>query len=108
MNFAQWLFNRAFGRVMRPWAWIKSYREIIMEVWPLAFILTTLIGGLWFIIFNLIVVMGMFDTTPTKEGMWVTAAVPYLFFVYNWIMALYEIYDTERMATWEAVKRPYD
>lgn len=108
MNFAQWLFNRAFGKVLGRWGWIQKYREIIMEVWPLAFIMTTLIGALWFISFNIFVMMGILNITPTKETMYATAAVPYLFFVYNWIMALYEIYDTERMATWDAVKRPYE
>jgi peptidoglycan biosynthesis protein MviN/MurJ (putative lipid II flippase) len=94
--------------VLGQWEWVQKYRELIMEVWPLAFILTTLVGALWVIAFNLFVIMTMFGVTPTKTTMYATIAAPYLFFVYNWIMALYEIYDTERMATWEAVKRPYE
>ena len=107
MNFAQWLLKRAIRKMFGDWQWVYEYRKMIRDLWPLAFILTTLAGALFFIGVNLFV-MFAFDVHLTRDGLYAVAAVPYLFFVYNWLAGLYEIYDTERMATWDAVKRPYN
>ena len=107
MHFAQWLANRAFDKLSCSWKWIHGYRSLIMDIWLLAFILTTLIGGLCVAV-SVLVWMSLYKTDPSPTVIYTLMTLPYIFFVYNWLAALYEIYDNERMATWDAVKRPYE
>lgn len=107
MHFAEWLLNRAYNKMSCSWQWIHGYRSVIMDIWLLAFILTTLIGGVCVAV-AVLVYMSVFETRPSNEVIYTLLTLPYIFFVYNWLAALYEIYDTERMATWDAVKKPYE
>ena len=104
MKFIPWLLKRINRHLFNNWEWIEKYREFIIDQKGLSIVLT-LFGGLaWFIISALFVIWLVDDKqlgTEIMQG--VILSVP-LFYVYNWVAALYQIYDNERMATWERLK----
>ena len=70
----------------------------------IAIVLTFLGGAVWFIIASLVTI-SFIDTTPPTYMLYLILSVPPLFFIYNWLMALYAIFDQERMETWELLKK---
>ena len=106
MNFAKWLLLRIKRTLIGDgqWRWLLDYRSLILRN-KLESVLVTFFAGLcWF------VMMGVFSLLllPTKEAIVTTmqftlASIP-AFYIYNWLVALYEIYDAERMATWDRLK----
>ena len=107
MYFAEWLLKRFMRRLGSTWEWIEEYRKLILEIPGIAIVLTILGGAVWFIIASLVTI-SFIDTTPPTYMLYLILSVPLLFFIYNWLMALYAIYDTERMATWDNLKKPYE
>jgi hypothetical protein len=103
MNFIKWLANRAFNAMFSDWDWIREYRKLIVEIWPLAVILTLLVGGVWFIVVGLTVTW-LSGTPPSQFTLKCILAVPPTVFFYNWIAILYEIYDEERQRAWRLLK----
>ena len=103
MYFAKWLFNRWFSRLSSKWVWIENYRLLIMEEPGFALIFTLIGGTVWVIFAGLAVCFALNDL-PQRPVVYLIVSVPPLFFIYNWLSALYEIYDQERMKTWELLK----
>ena len=104
MYFVSWLLKRASKRMFNDWEWIRKYREFIIDEKAVSIVLTVLLGALWFIVMSVIAVW-ISDGRPPQYVLYVILSVPPLFYIYNWLVALYEIYDRERMATWEELKR---
>ena len=106
MNFAQWLLKRMHRKVFGGgWGWLFKYREFIQEEMPLAILLTILMGIIWTLVCGIIFAYFIDDRSTLQTTMKCVIMCPPLFFVYNWIYGLYQIYDTERMAVWEELKR---
>lgn len=106
MNFAIWVFNRikksVFGKEYR---WISDYRELILQDKFMSIILTLGCGTLYSL--GVIVVgIAFIDQAQTLRNfiLFVIGTVP-MFYVYNWIMALHEVYEKEKQKTWEALKQ---
>ena len=108
MYFAQWLLARIKKTLVgERWDWVDDYRQTIIKEKPLAILITVGLGLIWFLLFMLITVLGVYNGRATEMPswiVWVAALAPVTIFLYNWIMALYEIFDAERMATWETLK----
>lgn len=106
MNFALWILNRIKRTLIGDgqWEWISEYRRLILREKPISFLVTVFGGLLWFM-FNALLVIWLVDDRELGGNLMkgILLSVP-LFYVYNWLAALYEIYDTERMATWERLK----
>lgn len=104
MYFAQWLLKRINKHLFNNWEWVRKYRRFIIEEKPISILLTILCGLLWFMICGILTIWLVDDKQLGSDIMkGVIVSVP-LFFIYNWLMALYEIFDTERMASWEYLK----
>lgn len=106
MNFVKWLLLRIKRTLIGDgqWEWISDYRRLILREKPISFLVTVFGGLLWFM-FNALLVIWLVDDKELGGNLMkgILLSVP-LFYVYNWIAALYEIYDTERIATWERLK----
>lgn len=108
MNFVKWLLLRIKRSLIGDgrWQWIEEYRRLIIREKPISIIVTVFGGALWFLVCALLC-LWLVDTKETvfliMRG--VVLSVP-AFYIYNWLAALYEIYDTERMATWDRLKEP--
>ena len=103
MYFAEWLLKRFMRRMGSTWEWIEEYRKLILEMTGIAIVLTVLGGAVWFIVASLVAI-SFIETTPPTYMLYLILSVPPLFFIYNWLMALYAIFDQERMKTWELLK----
>lgn len=106
MNFLHWLVKRMNKYLFNNWRWIEKYRELILHEKPLSIFLTMLCGIFWFLICALFVIWLVDDRQLGAKIMQGTILCVPMFYVYNWIAALYEIYNTERMAVWDKLKDP--
>lgn len=105
MNFLAWLLKRMKRKLFGgEWGWMYKYREFIKDEMPLSIILTVIFGALWTIIIGIIFAYFIEDRDILLIVMKCAIACPPLFFLGNWIYGLYEIYDAERMATWNRLK----
>jgi len=109
MYFSQWLLARIrktlFGDA--SWDWVRAYRDMIIDEKPLALLITLGLGLIWFMVASLVTVLGFYEGDSREVpsvAIWIHAVIPIVIFFYNWIMALYEIFDAERMATWNTLK----
>ena len=105
MNFAKWLLRRIqtslFGR---QWNWIERYRELIMEEKAVSVVVTLLGTAFWAIAsipFMLWINSG--DRIPI-EWLLYSVSIPVMFYLYNWIAALYMVYCHEREQVWNVLK----
>lgn len=106
MNFAKWILLRIKRTLFGDgnWQWVYEYRRLIIKS-KVESVLVTIFGGL---VFWLFMMVPAFLFLPSREEIslcmqTILLLVP-TFYIYNWLAALYEIYDTERMATWERLK----
>ena len=111
MNFTIWILNRIKTSVLNTlrlgqgqWKWVREYRDLILRQKGLSFLATVFGGLLWF----MFAVAASLCLLETKEHIEIAVraaiiAIP-VFYVYHWLAALYEIYDAERLATWERLK----
>jgi hypothetical protein len=105
MNFAKWILKRMHRKMFGgEWGWLYKYREFIQEEMPLSILLTVLIGALWTLVLGIAFANFIDDRNTLLIVMKCVISCPPLFFIYNWLAALYEIYDAERMATWDRLK----
>lgn len=106
MNFTIWILQRIKRKVFGSgtWQWVEEYRRMIMREKILALLLTVLLGGIWFICASLVAVWLNDLERPPQYVMVGIFATPVVFFIYNWLAALYEIYNNERIATWQTLK----
>lgn len=106
MNFITWLLARMKRKLIGDgqWDWVYKYRRLILEEKIGSIIVTVLGGALWTLFGGCIMMMFM-EPNETSLILFkgIIISVP-VFYVYNWIAALYELYDTERMATWNRLK----
>ena len=106
MNFAKWLLLRIKRTLIGDgrWEWVNEYRRLILREKPIS-ILVTIFGGLmWFLVCGILTLWLVDDrVTGFLIMRGVLFSVP-AFYIYNWLAALYEIYDAERMATWDRLK----
>ena len=106
MNFVKWLLLRIKRTLIGDgrWQWIEEYRRLIIREKPISIIVTILGGLVWFMVCAFLTLWLVNDKETIFSIMQgVVLSVP-AFYIYNWLAALYEIYDTERMATWERLK----
>jgi hypothetical protein len=109
MNFVIWILHRIKQYILgsNPFRWIKEYQELILNDKGLS-VLITIFGGLMWFVLCLGLCLYFLDG---RENIFFALrlciyAVP-VFYVINWLFALHKIYDLERMATWEALKRDH-
>ena len=106
MNFVLWLLKRIKRTLIGDgrWEWVDEYRRLILREKPIS-ILVTIFGGLmWFLVCGILTLWLVDDKEIGFLIMrCVLLSVP-AFYIYNWLAALYEIYNTERMATWDILK----
>lgn len=103
MYFAEWLLKRMNKHLFNNWEWVRKYREIIIDEKAMSIILTLLLGLMW-VIFSTAIACLVLGTRPSDELLYLIFSIPPLFYIYNWIMALYEIFDRERRETWAVLK----
>ncbi len=108
MNFTIWILQRIKQSLFsgERWDWISDYRRMILRS-KVESILVTVFGGLvWFVLCG-VVCLALVDARETFFFAMQCAilSVP-SFYVFHWLSALYEIYDAERMATWDRLKDP--
>ena len=105
MNFTVWLLKRLKRKltVTAPFRFIEGYRRFIQEEFIGAMVITLLLGVAQFI-FGAIICAWIWESKPPMYMFYILLANPVIFFVYNWLVSLYDIYDTERMATWHRLK----
>lgn len=106
MNFILWLLARIKKTLIGdgPWEWISEYRRLILREKPFSILLTFLGGLLWFLACGLLTVWLVEDKQIGGHIMQgVIISIP-AFYIYNWLAALYEVYDAERMATWHTLQ----
>ena len=106
MNFIKWLLARIKRTLLgeNQWQWVYEYRRLIIKS-KLESVLVTIFGGLLYCL--VMSVLGfLFSNSKEEVGIWVQTAILSVpaFYIYNWLAALYNIYDAERMATWERLK----
>lgn len=107
MNFIKWLLKRMHRKVFRgEWGWLHKYRDSIREEMPIAIVATIFCGLLWLLVTGALTIFFIDDRETAQTIMKCMLACPPLFFFYNWFYTLYEIYDAERLATWDAVRKP--
>lgn len=82
----------------------SKYRAFMRDEFFGAFVMTFLVGALQVVI-GAILTAWICDGIPPKWVFYILLANPVVFFVYNWMVNLYSIYDNERLATWEELKR---
>jgi hypothetical protein len=103
MNFATWLFKRIKNAKLE---WVIGYRRLILEETFLSIVFTFICGIFLYIVpvgFLLIPYVDRTDTATTI--IWGLVVSVVIFYVYHWIMALREVYELEKLKTWEALKR---
>ena len=107
MYFLRWLLKRMFTTLSGPFEWVIEYRKLIIDIPFLAILVTCLVGALWFIGAGLFIIW-LLGNRPPEYLFYLILAVPPLFFIYNWLMVMYAIYDRERQQTFDALKGKYD
>lgn len=106
MNFVQWLFKRMYRKLTGGrWGWLHKYRELIQEEMPISIVVTVLLGAIWVLVLGIVMAYFIDDRNILLTTMKCVMSCPPLFFIYNWLYTLYEIYDNERKAVWEELKR---
>jgi hypothetical protein len=106
MNFGLWLLKRMKRKIFGDeWGWLFKYRRAIQDEMPIAIIATFFCGLLWLLVMGALTIYFVDDKEIGQLIMKCILACPPLFFIYNWFYTLYEIYDTERKAVWEELKR---
>lgn len=106
MNFITWLLKRIKTNLIGngTWRWVEDYRNMILRSKLESFFVTILGGLLWLlVIFAVSTFLSLSREMIQDLGLYALISVP-VFYIYNWLMALYDIYDTERMATWNTLK----
>jgi hypothetical protein len=109
MNFIKWLLSRIKRTLLGEgqWQWIYEYRRLIIRS-KVESILVTIFGGLvWFIVMFGLGALFLPSREALQTHMELTLLSIPAFYIYNWLGALYEIYDAERMATWDQLKTPH-
>ena len=103
MNFITWIFRRIKNSQSD---WVEGYRRMILEETFLSIMFTLLCAIFLYIIpvgFLLIPYVDRADTVVTIT--WGLVGSVIVFYVYHWLMALHEVYEEEKLRTWEALKR---
>jgi hypothetical protein len=106
MNFAKWILRRIVNTLSGSgqWEWIQDYRSLILRDKPLSILATFGCGLVWFILGGLASILLLPDRHSIGIAFQcIIVSIP-AFYIYNWLAALYEIYDAERMATWDRLK----
>lgn len=106
MNFIYWLLQRIKRTIFRPreWEWVSVYRRMILREKVLSIILTFLVGMVFVGVVVLVAVAGGSTRESASQLIDWSASAVVSFYLYNWLAALYEVYTTEKMATWHALK----
>lgn len=109
MNFVIWILNRLKQYVVNAtsgqWEWVHQYRRLILNDKGFSLMVTTFFGLLWMgiaFVCSIIMLDDRKEIFLAMKAAWL--AIP-AFYCYNWLAALYSIYDRERTETWEALKR---
>ena len=106
MNFITWILNRIKNSMSKhQFAWVRDYRECILHDKMLSIFLTVGMGILYILLVTVLSIPFV-----DREGTFRTiicglVASVVVFYVYNWIMALHEVYLLERQKTWDALSK---
>lgn len=109
MNFVMWILNRIKRSLVGTgtWRWIQDYRHQIIREKAASIVITLLCGFVWWIIVASIPIFLEYDRATIGLIMKCALLAVPVFYVYNWLMALYDIYDGERKETFNRLKREY-
>ena len=103
MNFVIWLFRRIKNYRSD---WVESYRRLILEETFLSIVFTLILGIVLYILPVCFLLIPYVDRTSTATTIiWCLVGSVIVFYVYHWLMALHEVYEEEKLKTWEALKR---
>ena len=103
MNFVIWLFKRIKNSQLD---WVEGYRRLILEETFLSIVFTLILGIVLYILPVCFLLIPYVDRAGTATTIiWCLVVSVILFYVYHWIMALREIYEEEKLRTWEELKR---
>ena len=112
-HFISWLAARAGRTLFCDYQWIKNYRKFILNEKMLSIFVTILLGIAFVLVTTLtamVLVKSFYTGTSDEKFMLITSimqwlcCVPPVFFVYNWIMALYGVYTKEQEEMWKQLK----
>jgi hypothetical protein len=106
MNFVKWLLRRISKSLIGTgkWQWVQDYRRLIMFDKPMSLLATFGCGLVWFLASGTACILFLPDRDSIGLAFQcILLSIP-MFYIYNWLAALYEIYDAERMATWDRLK----
>ena len=110
MNFSIWILNRIKDTLLPApgtWEWVREYRQLIMRDKFFSIMVTVFGGLLWFIVAFCLTMYFIDERENIFFALRTAILLVPAFYVYNWLAALYVIYDRERMETWEALKRDH-
>jgi len=103
MNFVTWLFRRIKNSQLD---WVEGYRRMILEETFLSIVFTLILGIVLYILPVCFLLIPYVDRAGTATTIiWCLVGSVIVFYVYHWIMALREIYEEEKLKTWEELKR---
>ena len=103
MNFVIWFFKRIKNSQLD---WVEGYRRLILEETFLSIVFTLILGIVLYILPVCFLLIPYVDRAGTATTIiWCLVVSVILFYVYHWIMALREIYEEEKLKTWEELKR---
>lgn len=104
MNFVIWLLQRLKKHTIgTEWKWIRDYRWQILNEPGSAILVTVLVGFIWWILLAGLAIYFLPTEYISLALKLIFSSVP-AFYVYHWLVALYGVYDRERMKIWETLK----
>ena len=104
MNFVIWLLKRLKKHTIgTEWAWVRDYRRAILNEPWMAILATVLCGFIWWILLAGLAIYFLPAEYISLALALIFFSVP-AFYVYHWLVALYGVYDRERMKMWETLK----
>jgi hypothetical protein len=103
MNFVIWLFKRIKNSRLD---WVEGYRRLILEETFLSIVFTLILGIVLYILPVCFLLIPYVDRAGTATTIiWCLVVSVIMFYMYHWIMALREVYEEEKLRTWEELKR---
>ena len=103
MNFISWIFRRVKNSQSD---WVRGYRRLILEETFLSIVTTAVVGVFcWFVPLGWISIHFIDQHATAELTLVVLALAVPLFYVYHWLMALYEVYKQEQRDMWAILKR---
>jgi hypothetical protein len=108
LQFLGWLLRKFKFNPIRPFQrMLKSYRQVFLDSWPFALILSIL---MWLLLSLFVLISCAMIQTPIKQEIidyeFYCMIFMQVFVVYNWLAAWYGVFEKERQALMDTLARP--